>query len=979
LRKHHSSERAASVASRTHGFFLAVVGAAGCVAGTITIAATQGQVPPTVPQPAAQGPAGRGGIDQQGGAGADFLKRPPVVRLSPEVQQKLFLLPDGYKIEPVLADPMIEDPVGVSFDGNGRMYVLEMRSYMRDADGSNSRAPVSRISRHEDTDGDGIYDRHTVFADHLVLPRIAMPLQDGVLLVLETDNRDLYKYTDTDGDGVSDKKELFYSGYGRVTNMEWQPGGMVWALDNWMYSPYNPFRLRIAADGKVVREETDVNGGQWGTNQDNYGKPWFVDAGTETGPVNFQAPIVYGAFNVPDNFEPDFQVPWPAPGGIADMQGGINRVRLPEGTLNHFTAAAGPEIYRGDRLPKDLVGDLLFEEPVGRMVRRAKVVVSDGLTQLRNAYPKSEFVRSTDPLFRPVNISNAPDGTLYLSDMYTGIIQDAQFVGPGSYLRRKVEQYDLDQAHNWGRIWRLTYEGMEPNRQRPRMYSETAAQLVAHLEHPNGWWRDTAQKLLVLKQDKSVVPALKTMVRAQGNQLGRIHAMWTLEGLSSLDAPLARELMKDGDPQVRVQAIRASESLYKATPAGNALGADYRAMTKDPDPPVAIQAMLTLNLLKVPQSADVIRATSEASAIRGVKEIGRQILQPQTSIGQPASNDPGVGFLNLTPDERRVLLHGESIYRELCFSCHGADGKGAPLAGAAAGTLMAPPLAGSSRVVGHRDYVIKVLLHGLNGPIEGREFNGGAVMVPMGANTDDWIADVANYVRNAFGNAGRPYITPEQVAAVRKTTPRKVPWTLKELEPTVPALLANTAEWKLSASHNAEAAPNILAGAGRWDTALPQQPGMWFQIDLPQPVTIAELQIDSAAGGRGNGGLGGFGGLGVTPPSSAATPGRGAAPFGAPGATGRGAPGAGRGGARGGGGGRGRGGPPAMGPIGYNVQLSADGTTWAQPVAQGSGQTPTTIVMFRQRPAKAIRITQTGTAANGELWAIQQVRIYEAR
>ena len=979
MRKHHSSERAASVASRTHGFFLAVVGAAGCVAGTITIAATQGQVPPTVPQPAAQGPAGRGGIDQQGGAGADFLKRPPVVRLSPEVQQKLFLLPDGYKIEPVLADPMIEDPVGVSFDGNGRMYVLEMRSYMRDADGSNSRAPVSRISRHEDTDGDGIYDRHTVFADHLVLPRIAMPLQDGVLLVLETDNRDLYKYTDTDGDGVSDKKELFYSGYGRVTNMEWQPGGMVWALDNWMYSPYNPFRLRIAADGKVVREETDVNGGQWGTNQDNYGKPWFVDAGTETGPVNFQAPIVYGAFNVPDNFEPDFQVPWPAPGGIADMQGGINRVRLPEGTLNHFTAAAGPEIYRGDRLPKDLVGDLLFEEPVGRMVRRAKVVVSDGLTQLRNAYPKSEFVRSTDPLFRPVNISNAPDGTLYLSDMYTGIIQDAQFVGPGSYLRRKVEQYDLDQAHNWGRIWRLTYEGMEPNRQRPRMYSETAAQLVAHLEHPNGWWRDTAQKLLVLKQDKSVVPALKTMVRAQGNQLGRIHAMWTLEGLSSLDAPLARELMKDGDPQVRVQAIRASESLYKATPAGKALGAHYRAMTKDPDPPVAIQAMLTLNLLKVPQSADVIRATSEASAIRGVKEIGRQILQPQTSIGQPASNDPGVGFLNLTPDERRVLLHGESIYRELCFSCHGTDGKGAPLAGAAAGTLMAPPLAGSSRVVGHRDYVIKVLLHGLNGPIEGREFNGGAVMVPMGANTDDWIADVANYVRNAFGNAGRPYITPEQVAAVRKTTPRKVPWTLKELEPTVPALLANTAEWKLSASHNAEAAPNILAGGGRWDTALPQQPGMWFQIDLPQPVTIAELQIDSAAGGRGNGGLGGFGGLGVTPPSSAATPGRGAAPFGAPGATGRGAPGAGRGGARGGGGGRGRGGPPAMGPIGYNVQLSADGTTWGQPVAQGAGQTPTTIVMLRQAPAKAIRITQTGTAANGELWAIQQVRIYEAR
>ena len=169
-----------------------------------------------------------------------------------------------------------------------------------------------------------------------------------------------------------------------------------------------------------------------GSAQDNYGKVWFVDGGGEIGPVNFQAPIVYGAFNVPDNFEPDFQVPWPAPGGIADMQGGMNRVRLPDGTLNHFTAAAGPEIYRGHRLPPDMVGDLFFEEPVGRIVRRAKVVVTDGLTQLRNAYPKSEFIRSTDPLFRPVNIANAPDGTLYLMDMYTGIIQDAQFVGPGS-------------------------------------------------------------------------------------------------------------------------------------------------------------------------------------------------------------------------------------------------------------------------------------------------------------------------------------------------------------------------------------------------------------------------------------------------------------------------------------------------------------------------------------------------------------------
>src|SRR5690348_1247442 len=160
--------------------------------------------------------AGRGGRGQVDAPGSDFLKRPPVVRLPPEEEQKMFLLQPGYKIDLVLSDPDIEDPVGVAFDGNGRMYVLEMRSYMRDADGSNSREPISRISRWEDTNGDGTYDKHTVFADHLVLPRIAFPLQDGVILALETDNRDLYKLTDTDGDGVADKKEVFYPGYGRV-------------------------------------------------------------------------------------------------------------------------------------------------------------------------------------------------------------------------------------------------------------------------------------------------------------------------------------------------------------------------------------------------------------------------------------------------------------------------------------------------------------------------------------------------------------------------------------------------------------------------------------------------------------------------------------------------------------------------------------------------------------------------------------------
>ncbi|CAN5866608.1 hypothetical protein BH24ACI4_BH24ACI4_34570 [soil metagenome] len=376
--------------------------------------------------------------------------------------------------------------------------------------------------------------------------------------------------------------------------------------------------------------------------------------------MNFQTPIAYGAFNVADNFEPDFQVPWPAPGGIADMQGGMNRVRMPDGTLNHFTSASGVEIYRGHRLPQDMLGDLLFGEPVGRVVRRAKVVETEGLTQLRNAYPKSEFIRSTDPLFRPVAVHNAPDGMLIVVDMYTGIIQDAQFVGPGSYLRRKIDQYGLDELHNFGRIWRISYESMEPDRRQPRMYSETAADLVKHLEHPNGWWRDTAQKLLVLRQDKSVVPALRTLARSGGDQLGRIHALWTLEGLSALDAPLVRELMKSPDTRIRIQAIRASETLYKA--GDKSFAAEYRALAEDRDPDVVIQAMLTLNVHKVPAYEKVIRAAMASNPARGVKEIGGQILRPvMTYQGQrPSLADAAVNALNLTTDQRRVMQRGGS-------------------------------------------------------------------------------------------------------------------------------------------------------------------------------------------------------------------------------------------------------------------------------------------------------------------------------
>ena len=455
---------------------------------------------------------------------------------------------------------------------------------------------------------------------------------------------------------------------------------------------------------------------------------WFINAGAERGPVNFQFPIQYGALTLDDGFEPGFDTVWPAP-SIGDMQGGMRRVRQPLGALNHFTATAGAQIVRTDRYPQDMRGDLLFAEPVGRLIRRAQIVKTDGLTQLRNVYSGAEFVLGTDPLFRPVNLKLGPDGAIYIADMYHGIIQEAQWTPRGSYLRAKIEQYQLDKITDYGRIWRLRFDGRagdSGNRQAIRRSQPSPAsrstrhsrgcwtrphvQLVRHLEHPNGWWRDTAQRLLVLKQDRSVVPALQQLAATASSIEARFHALWTLEGLRALDASLVREQMRDANPRMRVQAIRASETLYKA--GDKSFAAEYRALAKDADVDVVIQAMLTLNLLKVSDASTTIQSTMSTNKARGVQEIGKFLMTPAPSTstaGRP-----------LSPEEQQTIDRGATIYSQLCFTCHAEDGRGAPMGGGPAGSLLAPSIAGSPRVQAHRDYVIKTLLHGLTGPIAGR-------------------------------------------------------------------------------------------------------------------------------------------------------------------------------------------------------------------------------------------------------------------
>ena len=213
--------------------------------GAIVAAATistfgQARVPPP-------GPASR----------ADFSPKPPITALTPEQQAKTFVMPPGYRMELVLADPDVDTPAVIEFDGNGRMYVSEFVTYMPDVEGTGQREPRSRISRWEDTDGDGKYDKRTVFADKLILPRMILPLDKDSILTNETSSDDVVKLTDTNGDGVADKREVFFSGVGvgRDGNLEHEQSGFVWGLDNWIYSTYNCFPLPLDADRRRARAD----------------------------------------------------------------------------------------------------------------------------------------------------------------------------------------------------------------------------------------------------------------------------------------------------------------------------------------------------------------------------------------------------------------------------------------------------------------------------------------------------------------------------------------------------------------------------------------------------------------------------------------------------------------------------------------------------------------------------------------------------
>ncbi len=479
--------------------------------------------------------------------------------LSAEASMKTFFMPPGYRVELVASEPLIEEPILIDWDPDGRLWVIEQRSYMQDLPATTERDPIGRISVLEDTNGDGRMDKRTTFMDGLVQPRALKVLAHGVLI---GEPPNLWFARDTNGDLKADTKDLVTNTYGtELANVEHNANGLMWGLDNWMYTSEHNGYLRLK-DGKFETAAT-LSRGQWGATMDDGGRIYrntneaalFVDFLPARyfmrNPNLLRTRGSYESLN-----SPEVNAVWPVRPTRGVNRGYQTGVLRPDGTLSRFTSVCAPTIYRGDRLPAELYGNVFLAEPAGNLVSR--LILSDDGTSIkaRKAYENAEFLASTDERFRPVYLSSAPDGTLYIVDMYHGIIQHKGFVT--EYLRDQILSRKLDRPNGHGRIYRVVHDTTRRGPV-PALSRATPTQLVEALAHPNGWWRDTAQRLLVEKGGRSAVDLLKRTAEMAADWRTRLHALWALDGLDAIEPATVTRALGDNSRDMRVSALQISE------------------------------------------------------------------------------------------------------------------------------------------------------------------------------------------------------------------------------------------------------------------------------------------------------------------------------------------------------------------------------------------------------------------------------------
>jgi putative membrane-bound dehydrogenase-like protein len=530
--------------------------------------------------------------------------------LEPADALKAFDVPPGFAVELVASEPLVRSPVAMDFDENGRLFVAEFPEYNQYAN-PNPPKVRGRIVMLESTKGDGRYDKATTYADDLDSP-VAVACWDGGVFVGVVP--DLWYFKDTKGNGKADVRRKVLTGFERdrageamLNSIRWGPdnrfhiatglaGGNLKPADKPDARPVLVRRQNICFDPRTNTFEPTSGGGQHGMTLDDWGGTFVCDNSN---------PIEHLAYDARYANRNPYVV---APSPVVDINAAgrypnLNRISPPEPwreartrlrkdklvpgsdeggvPFRFFTGATGVTVYRGDAFPPAYRGNVFVGEVANNLVYRARLEPKGLTWSAVRAEKGREFLASRDVWFRPVQLANGPDGCLYVVDMYRELIEGAAFLPP-----QLLKFVDLAGGIDRGRIWRIVPDKFARPKP-PQLGKATTAELVALLESPNGWTRDTAARLLYQRQDKSAIRPLRDMFHSGDSPLARMHALSALHGLGQSHASQA---LGDSDARVREHALRLLE--------GSTLLPRFERLVSDPSARVRYQLAFTLGGLE---------------------------------------------------------------------------------------------------------------------------------------------------------------------------------------------------------------------------------------------------------------------------------------------------------------------------------------------------------------------------------------------
>lgn len=708
---------------------------------------------------------------------------------------KSFTIQDGFVIEAVAVEPLVDKPVAITFDHQGRIWVTEMRGYMSDIDGTQEAEPMGRIAILEDTDNDGQVDKRTTFLDNLLLPRSLALVPGGILYA---DQNKLY-FVERDGDQPRGEAIVVDDSYSKGANVEHKPNGMMPNIDNWFYNAKCAYRYKWT-NGKLTKEPTSFRG-QWGITHDDLGRLFYNSNSTLLVGDRVLPNLIAGNNTVKMKTSIASKLGTNAvyPGRITP---GLNRAYIsthngyPQNTIDpksfklvNATGACGPVIYRGDQFPSEWNGRAFVCESAAQLVKAIDVQAKYGKLSGSHPLKKREFLTSTDERFRPVNAYSAPDGSLYIVDFYHGIIQHKTYMT--SYLRRQTLSRGLEgPGLGHGRIYRIRAKG-QPLKPMVNLKKLDDSQLVSVLNSPNGVHRDLAQKEIIDRNEtfsslqiNKITPQLRELLINSPNT-AKIHAIWTLEGIGKLNSTDIIQILQSKDDELISSVLYASLSvsdeerlkliptLLKIKPTSMTLPYITRvlASVKSSEAQSAL-----VNLLKKSGKEAFVRE----AAIAGMSKTAALFISANADVYSDKQFDQWLKksaagpAKEINPSKLLKGTHlashkrGKTLYegRAACIGCHGSDGAGLPNLG--------PTLDSSDWVTGDQNRLIKILFHGLQGPItiNGKKFAPQAFMPGLAQNptiSDQDLTDIATYLRSGWSNRSTQ-VTLDSVKKIRKAT-----------------------------------------------------------------------------------------------------------------------------------------------------------------------------------------------------------------